>query len=283
MVSSGHLPPDHLDMRSPARILLLLTLATVLVGAMAPVASAAVTLPSAEGVAKAEKDALTLTNKQRTDRGFVALRWDDRLGELARARAEYMASTGTFSHSQDGKSVFDMMTKAGITWYGAGEIIAWNTASELSYSTAMAVQGWMDSAPHKAIMLSKDYNYVGFGLAVSPTTGKRYWAGVYMKGPDRTAAWVKLATVNKQVISSTSMKVTISWSGGDSKLQVLTSGLKYYQMQKRRVGGEWYTYDPQTSTTLSRGWARGSTWEFRIRARDKVGNWGPWITTTVTT
>ena len=176
-----------------------------------------------------------------------------------------------------------MMTKAGITWYGAGEIIAWNTASDLAYSTGMAVQGWMDSAPHKAILLSKDYNYVGFGLAVSPTTGKRYWAGVYMKGPDRTAAWVKLAGVKTSVVSSTSMKVEITWSGGDSRLQVLTSGLKYYQMQKRRVGGEWYTYDPQTSTTLSRGWARGATWEFRIRARDKVGNWGPWITTTVKT
>ena len=65
-----------------------------------------------------------------------------------------------------------------------------------------------------------------------------------MKGPDRTAAWVKIAKVSKSVVSSTSMKVTVTWSGGDSRLQVLTSGLRYYQMQKRRVGGEWYTYEP---------------------------------------
>jgi uncharacterized protein YkwD len=274
---------DHMAMRSPARALLLLSLATILVGAMAPVASAAVTLPSESAVASAEKDALRLTNKKRTDRGLVALRWDTRLAELARVRAEYMAETGTFSHSQGGKSVFDMMSRAGITWYGAGEIIAWNTAGELPDSAAYAVQGWMDSAPHKAIMLSKDYNYVAFGLAVSPTTGRRYWAGVYMKGPDRTDAWAKLASVKATVISATSMKVVIDWTGGDGRLQVLTSGLRYYQMQKRRVGGEWYTYDTQTDSVLSRGWARGSTWEFRVRARDKAGNWGPWVMTTVKT
>jgi uncharacterized protein YkwD len=282
-VSAATAAIDHLAMRSRSRALLLLTLATVLVGALAPAASAAVFMPGDDLVAQAERDALTLTNKKRTDRGLVALRWDTRLGALARQRAEYMATTGTFSHTQDGKNVFDMMTKAGITWYGGGEIIAWNTAADLAHSAAFAVQGWMDSPGHKAIMLSTDYNYVAFGFAVSPTSGKRYWAGVYMKGPDRTAAWVKIAKVSKSVVSSTSMKVTVTWSGGDSRLQVLTSGLRYYQMQKRRVGGEWYTYDPQTSTTLSRGWARGSTWEFRIRARDKAGNWGPWVTTTVTT
>ena len=274
---------DHLAMRSRSRALLLVTLATVLVGALAPSASAAVPMPTTDQVAKAEKDAWTLTNKKRTDRGYVALRWDARLNELARDRAEYMASTGTFSHSQDGKSVFDMMTKAGIAWYGAGEIIAWNNAADLAYSTAMAVQGWMDSAPHKAIMLSKDYNYVGFGLAVSPTTGKRYWAGVYMKGPDRTAAWAKIAKVSTAAASATSTKVVITWTGGDTKLQVLTAGLKYYQMQKRRPGGTWLTYDPQTTTSLTRTWPRNATFEFRVRARDKAGNWGPWITTTIKT
>ena len=80
-------------MRSPARILFLLTLATVLVGAMAPVASAAVALPTADQVAKAEKDALSLTNKKRTDRGYVALRWDDRPVRSRTARTARASST----------------------------------------------------------------------------------------------------------------------------------------------------------------------------------------------
>src|SRR6187549_3926545 len=127
-------------MPSRSRALLLLTLATVLVGALAPAASAAVFVPGEELVSTAEHDALTLTNKKRTDRGLVALRWDTRLADLARQRAEYMATTGTFSHTQDGKNVFDMMSRAGITWYGGGEIIAWNTAADLAHSAAFAVQ-----------------------------------------------------------------------------------------------------------------------------------------------
>ena len=36
----------------------------------------------------------------------------------------------------------------------------------------------MASPSHKAIIMSTGYNYVGFGLAISAATGKRYWAGV---------------------------------------------------------------------------------------------------------
>lgn len=271
-------------MRSPSRALLPLTLAAVLVGALAPTAIAGtVTLPTEAAVLKAERDALTLTNKRRTDRGLKPLYLDTRLAALARERAQYMARTGTFSHTQDGKTVFDMIAAAKITWYGAGEIIAWNTAGDLSYSAAFAVQGWMDSPPHKAIMLSTGYNYVGFGMAVSPTTGKRYWAGVYMKGPDRTGPWAKIVGVKTSVIDSAKTRVVVTMAGADYWLQLGTSGFRYFQMQKRRPGGAWYTYDPQSSTTLSRKWDRGITVEFRVRSRDKAGNWGPWATTTIKT
>ena len=34
------------------------------------------------------------------------------------------------------------------------------------------------------------------------------------------------------------MKVTINWNGNDTRLQVLTSGFRYFQVQRRRVGGD---------------------------------------------
>ena len=270
-------------MRSITRAPLILALAAVLLASLVPAASAAIVLPSADAVGQAEQGALTLTNKRRTDRGLIALRWDTRLAELARARATYMAKTGTFSHEQNGENVFDMMSDEGIKWYGGGVIIAWNTAADLSHSAAFAVKGWMESAPHKAILLSTGYNYVAFGLAVSPTTGKRYWAGVYLKGPDRTSAWIKAGTVSKSVVDATHVKVTITWSGGDRRLQVLTSGFRDYQLQRRRVGGEWYTFSPTTSKTYSRTWDRGATYEFRVRSRDKAGIWSPWATYKIST
>ena len=268
-------------MRTRARRLGPLGLAMLLLVAIVPVA-AAVTMPSEAAVATAEASAVSKINDQRTSRGLVALRLDRRLADLARVRAVYMAEHDLLSHTHaDGKAVWDLMTDEGIDWYGAGEIIELNTTSSLTGSATTAVKGWLGSAPHKAIMLSKDYNYFGMGMAVSPATGRRYWAGVFLKGPDRTGAWSKITSVSKHATSSTSSRVTIHWSGADTKLEVLTSGFRYFQTQRRLDGGEWYDYGTTTKTSTTRTWARGHVWEFRVRARDKAGNWGSWKSKTI--
>jgi len=172
-------------MRSHLRHLGPVALIIVLLIGVVPAATAAEIDTSTAAMRAAEIHALDLTNAQRTRRGLVKLRLDARLSELARDRAQYMAQSGQFSHTQsNGTDVFDMIDSANITWYAAGEIIAWNTAGPLDYSAEFAVDGWMGSPSHKAIVLSSLYNYVGFGLAIAPD-GTRYWAGVYLKGPDR--------------------------------------------------------------------------------------------------
>ena len=266
-----------------ARRLAPLAFVALLVAALAPVATATDATTQAAIVA-AEKGVLTLTNKRRVEHGLVSLRWDSRVAAIARERAQYMASTGVFSHTEkDGSNVFDDLSASDIVWNGGGEIIAWNTAGDLQYSAAFAVKQWMESSGHRAIVLSSGYNYVGFGMAISPTTGKRYWAGVYIKGPDRTGAWAKVDGVTKRNLDASSVKVTIDWSGNDTRLQVNTSGLRYYQAQGRRAGGSWTTYPLQTGSVITRTWGRARTYEFRVRARDRAGNWGSWETLTVRT
>lgn len=270
-------------MRSPSRRLAPLLLALTLIGGLVPSAVASDVADVSDGaMAAAEQRALALTNRRRTDRGLVVLRHDARLTELARERARYMAETGEFSHTQStGTDVFDMIASEGIAWYGAGEIIAWNTAANLDYSAEFAVKGWMGSASHKAIVLSSGYNYVGFGLAISPSTGKRYWAGVYLKGPDRTGSWARIRSWSKENLDRTYARVTVRWTGRDNPLQVLTSGLRYYQVQRRRAGGAWNDYGRTTRTSLSMRWMRGATYEFRVRSRDRAGNWSAWKTITI--
>ena len=270
-------------MRSPARRLRPLALAILLLVGLVPASVAADGATSDAAVAEAEKSVLTLTNRRRTAAGLVPLRWDSRLAELAGDRAAYMANTGQFSHTQsNGTDVFDMIADAGIKWYGAGEIIAWNTAAALDYSAAFAVKGWMGSSSHKAIVMSKGYNYVGFGLSIS-SSGKRYWAGVYMKGPDRTGAWAKVLQTAKRNLSSQYVRVWVKWAGGDPRLQVLTSGFRYFQVQRRRNGGSWVSYPMTTSTTMAKEWSRNSTYDVRVRSRDKAGNWGAWATLRIQT
>ena len=113
---------------------------------------------------------------------------------IARARSVDMATKHYFSHTQpDGRNVFDILTRQHIAWYGAGEIIAWNNYPTSS-STANANRQWMNSPGHKAIVLSTSYNYVGVGLAIDASTGKKLWTAVYIKGPDRTGARSTTAT-----------------------------------------------------------------------------------------
>src|ERR1700741_3790426 len=66
-------------------------------------------------------------NADRAAAGLVALRVDPRLMAIARARSADMIAKDYFSHTQpDGQNVFDIINAQHITWYKAGENIAWN-------------------------------------------------------------------------------------------------------------------------------------------------------------
>ena len=70
--------------------------------------------------------------------------------------------------------------------------------------------------------------------------------------------------------------MTIRWSGADRRLQVLTAGLRYYQVQRRRVGGAWHSWQVTTATSRTVTWSKAYDREVRVRARDRAGNWGAW-------
>jgi uncharacterized protein YkwD len=271
-------------MSNLARRLGPVVLVGLLLATIAPVASATDDLT----VAQAEAKVATLLNQQRTDVGRIVLRIDSRLSAIARARSEDMATKGYFSHQQpDGDWAWDLMTAAGIKWYGAGEIIAWNTWGSLSDSATAASKQWHDSSAHYALLTSADYNYFGVGLAVDPS-GKKLWTVVFMKGPDRTGARARFRTSSNAsadtlttASTSTRKAVTIKWSGSDVRLQVLTAGLKYFQVQVRRAGVyDWRdTKSATTATSMVRYLLRGRVYQFRIRAKDKAGNYGRWSET----
>lgn len=256
---------------SRRRFLPLLFVAALLLPGAVPAAAS-----TDSAVTYAESAALTYGNKERTARGLKPLRLDSRLQEIAHSRAVTMANENKLSHDQaDGNNVFDLLSQAEITRYKAGEIIAYNYESTYTASAKGAIGQWLGSSPHRAILLSSDYNYVAFGMAVS-ASGRRYWAGVFIKGPDRTGAWAKLSAPVKTYYSSTRIKVTFRWTGADTRLQVLTSGLRAFEIQRRVHGGEWASYGSTKATSLATSWARGQTYEFRVRAVDWAGNWGGW-------
>jgi uncharacterized protein YkwD len=225
-------------------------------------------------------DLVKLTNAKRAALGLVALRADSPLMAIARDRARVMAANDVMSHTEpDGTKVWDRMNDAGLTWFAAGEILAWNHYP-VQYSTAEAIRAWMASPGHRAIMVSTGYNYVGFGAAVS-ASGRRYYAGVFAKRPDHTGPWAKFGRTSMSTVDARHKRVTVRWSGGDTRLQVLTSGLRYYQVHWRRVGGAWHSWGTTTATRKSATFVRGVGYEVRVRSRDRAGNWGTWRTIAV--
>jgi hypothetical protein len=260
--------------RSPrfAILLVLGLLASLLVAPGTAAAAGGMTISEAE---LAMVDAL---NVDRTTRGLVPVRVDSRLMAIARARSVDMATKDYFSHTQpDGRNVFDMISAQKITWYNAGEIIAWNNYPTLETSVAAANNQWLNSPGHKAIVVSTTFNYVGVGLALGDN-GKKIWTAVYMKGPDRTGARATTATPTITAgATAASKRVTVTWSGADVKLQVLTSGFHSFQVQRRVDGGAWtMVWIGTTRTSMTLDLAANHTYEFRVAARDKAGNWGAW-------
>lgn len=272
---------DHHLVSTTVRRLASLLLAGLLLAPLAGPVAAVVADPVDDAARLQDGlDLVTMTNRQRAKLGLVALRLDPRLMSIARDRAEVMAANDVMSHEEpDGRKVFDRLNEAALTWYGAGEILAWNHYPA-EYSTAEAIRAWMASPGHQAIMVSTGYNYVGFGAAIA-ASGKRYYAGVFVKEPDHTGAWSRFGTISTRPVDASHSRVTIRWSGADTRLQVLTAGLRYFQVQRRRAGGEWRSWDTTTATSRTVTWTRGRTYEVRVRARDKAGNWGSWRTVSI--
>lgn len=232
-------------------------------------------------VDQAELAMVKLLNAERAKAGLVAVRVDTRLMAIAGQRSADMATKGYFSHTQpDGRDVFDMITAARITWYGAGEIIAWNTGwPTLAESAAAARDGWMASAGHRSIVMSGSYNYVGIGLA-GAEGGRMVWTAVFMKGPDRTGGWVAFKPVpDLDVKPGSYQTVTVSWTGGDTRLVVLTAGHRQYQVQVRTDGGawKWWSYGTTATSRAIRVWG-GRSYDMRVRECDRAGNCGTWRT-----
>jgi uncharacterized protein YkwD len=260
-----------------ARRLVPLLLAGMLLVPLAGTAAAEEPGPTVDDatLVKFGSDLVKLTNSKRSSVGLVALRTDATLMQVARDRAKVMATNDVLSHTEpDGTKAWDRLNAAGLTWYGAGEIIAWNHYP-VEYTAAEAIRAWWASPGHHAIMVSTGYNYVGFGAAMS-ADGKFYFAGVFAKLRDHTAPWAGFRKAYKHTVSATHKRVTVRWKGNDTRLQVLTAGLRYFEVKWRRVGGDWHSWGTTTATSHRVRWHRGVTYEVWVRSRDKVGLWGAW-------
>lgn len=109
---------------------------------------------------------LKLINEARTASGLAPLKLGATLPKIAELKAEDMVSASYFAHtSKTYGTPFNMMSDYGIDYTSAGENIAGNPSIEA------AVKSWLASDTHKQNLLSSSYEYIGIGIAKSPTYG----------------------------------------------------------------------------------------------------------------
>lgn len=256
----------------PLLAIVLIIASLVVVAVIAPDTRGA----SVTTVADAEAALIRGINEERSKVGLVALRSDPPLGVIARKRSANMVAGAYFSHTEpDGDTWLDYLSESQISWYSTGEAIAWDRYATLADSVGFARKAWMASAPHRALLLSTSFNYVGVGLAVSGN-GTHYWTAVFIRGPDHTDPWVapKAPALGAPVAGVRT--VALAWDAGDHRLQVLTSGLRDVELQRRTDGGAWVSLGWTTARTSRRTAVVGHRVDWRWRARDNAGNVGDW-------
>ena len=116
-----------------------------------------------EPVPAAERELLTLMNREREAAGLPPLRWCESCSEVARRHSEDMYVQGYFSHVDvDGVDPFERMQAARISYASAGENLA------IAPTAPEAHQGLMASEDHRANILRSSFDEVGIGIVRGP-------------------------------------------------------------------------------------------------------------------
>lgn len=146
--------------------------------AAAPSAPAKVQTPAkaqtqSGSVLSYEREVVSLVNAERAKYGLPALTLRADLCEKARIKSQDMHDSRYFSHeSPNYGSPFAMMRSFGITYSHAGENIA------MGYATpAAVVSAWMNSAGHRANILSANYTAIGVGYVQSGGYWTQWFVG----------------------------------------------------------------------------------------------------------
>jgi uncharacterized protein YkwD len=119
-----------------------------------------------------EVEVARLINLERANVGVDPVVIDMRLVQAAHRHSDDMAANDFVSHTgSDASRPWDRIADAGYPILAGGETIGAGHPDEAS-----VVQGWMDSPPHKEILLGSEYQHLGLGYAYdADSTYGHYW------------------------------------------------------------------------------------------------------------
>ncbi len=127
-------------------------------------------MPANDNAATLRSATLCLLNAERAKRGLASLTNNAQLGKAAQNHSRAMVRESFFDHVSPSGSTLLSRVRRGTAYlrrarsYGLAENIAWGSGS---FATPQeTVKGWMDSAGHRANILSRRYRHIGIGIVI---------------------------------------------------------------------------------------------------------------------
>lgn len=135
-----------------------------------------ITIPNAAPLADLEQEVLRLVNVERANAGLPALTYNWEAARVARYKSQDMIDKGYFAHqSPTYGSPFQMMESFGLRFSAAAENIV-----KGQRTPAEVMNAWMNSAGHRANILSRNVTQIGVGAAKAKN-GTLYWTQMFLK------------------------------------------------------------------------------------------------------
>ncbi|ADB49227.1 CAP domain-containing protein [Conexibacter woesei] len=177
--------PDESPRAAPARRPRLLALALLLLSLAVPAllaggtgaasAAAAPASPQASAAAAPRFGPAVVAelNRIRARSGLPAVRHDQRMSRTASAHSRHMLRTGALVHG----SWTGRVARAAGSAAAVGEVLGWLRRTSPSREARAVVRGWLNSAPHRHVLLDARFRRVGIGRAAGRFDGAK--AAVY--------------------------------------------------------------------------------------------------------
>ena len=150
----------------------------LLAGRPLPSLASAMPAQTVAPLSPVERDVLNRLNAAREAAGVAAVRPAAEISGIAQARSADMVARRYFAHeipgcaaSLDRCNVLGILDSRHVSYRWAGEILEWNlflTRFDQNQTDAMAVEDFLHSPLHRAILLDPRYTEAGVGVAIGP-------------------------------------------------------------------------------------------------------------------
>jgi uncharacterized protein YkwD len=203
-------------------------------------------------------------NEERVERSIPRVQGRWILDSIADARADQMRDARDLEHDMD--YVRYRLNKADVCWTSFGEIIAWRSGGSYSYDGT--INQWMNSDPHRDILLGSGFNAAG-GSWATASDGSHYSVMIFVTlcgselststglqpgqeySPDRPMIFVKgKHTAYKlgsggQVLSSKTVTFS-SRTRAQSTGRTKVDGKAYLKVTSGALSGYWVRETPRS-------------------------------------